>query len=152
MNKRKGVKNKIKMQKSKILIILGVLIIAIGVGGFFAGMKYQQSKLPQGLREREMRARDGQIVRRSGANMIRGEIISKDDESITVKQADDSSKIVLLSENTTISKSQEGTVDDLKEGAQVIIFGQENSDKSITAQNVQLNPLETRLPPVLYND
>ena len=71
--------------------------------------------------------------------MIRGEIINKDEKSITVKMPDNSSKIILLSENTKINKATEGSVDDLETGKQVVVFGQENPDKSISATNIQLD-------------
>ena len=72
--------------------------------------------------------------------MISGEIIDKDETSITIKQADESTKIILLSENTEINKTSEGLADDLKTGEAVMIFGQENPDGSISAANIQLNP------------
>jgi len=128
------------MQKSKILIILGVLLIAVGAGGFFAGMKYQQSKQPSVAQFRGAGRQGTGIQRPEGSNVIRGEIIDKDEASMTVKLADESSKIVLISENTAINKATEGSVDDLETGEQVMVFGQTNADGSISAQNIQLNP------------
>ena len=81
-----------------------------------------------------------QVRRGSGSGMVSGEIIDKDETSITVKQADESTKIILLSENTGVSKTSEGSVDDLKAGETVMIFGQENPDGSISAANIQLSP------------
>lgn len=132
-------KSKIKMQKSKILVIGGVLLIAVGAGSFFAGMKYQQSKNP---RFGNFQAnRNGQFQQRiQGFRPVNGEIISQDDKSISVKLQDGSSKIVLLTDSTSINKSDEGGKDDLKVGEKVAVFGTENSDGSVTAQSVQLNP------------
>jgi len=76
----------------------------------------------------------------TGANMIRGEIGDIDGDTLTIKLADGSSKIIFLSEATTVSKSEQGTADDLTTGKQIVVFGQENSDKSISATNIQLNP------------
>lgn len=76
------------------------------------------------------------------ATTVRGSrFISSDDKSITVKLQDGSSKIVLLTDTTSISKSTEGSKSDLKTGEKVAVFGTENSDGSVTAQNVQLNPI-----------
>jgi hypothetical protein len=58
---------------------------------------------------------------------------------VTVKLPDGSSKIVLISENTKINKMTEGSIDDLETGKQIVVFGQENSDKSISATNIQLD-------------
>lgn len=121
-------------------LIIAVLVITVGVGSFYAGMKYQQSKTPSFRQFQGERDSQRQMGQRAGASMVRGEVIDRDDKSITVKQSDGSTKIVLLSESTTVNKAQEGKVDDLEKGAQVAVFGQENSDKSITATNIQLNP------------
>lgn len=53
---------------------------------------------------------------------------------------DGSSKIVLFSDKTEINKAAEATKEDLKVGEKVAVFGTENSDGSVTAQNIQLNP------------
>jgi hypothetical protein len=117
-------------------LIIGVLLIVAGITGFFGGMKYQQSK---GF---SMTGRSGseRIRPSSNSGMVSGEIIDRDEASITVKQADESTKIILLSENTGVSKTSEGSVDDLKTGETVMIFGQENPDGSISAINIQLSP------------
>lgn len=77
---------------------------------------------------------------RRGIRPVNGEIIDKDNKSITVKLPDGQTKIVLLSEKTVVRKTQEGKTDDLKKGETVAVFGNENSDGSVTAQNIQLNP------------
>ena len=128
--------------KNKNLLVV-ILVIGVGVGGFFAGMKYQQSKQPskvdfQAMRGMRQPGMPG-VQQGGGSGVIRGEIISKDEESVTVKLLDDSSKIILISENTTINKTTEGSVDDLETGKQIVVFGQENSDKSISATNIQLD-------------
>ena len=51
-----------------------------------------------------------------------------------------SSKIIILTDSTAINKSAEGTREDFKTGEKIGVFGTENSDGSITAQNIQLNP------------
>lgn len=123
------------------ILIAGILLIVVGVGGFYAGMKYQQSKQPSRA-DFQARMGMGQGVpgaqRPAGAEGVRGEIISQDETSITVKLPDDSSKIVLISENTAINKATEGSFDDLETGEQVMVFGQTNSDGSISATNIQI--------------
>jgi hypothetical protein len=124
-------------------LIIAVLVIVVGVGGFFAGIKYQQNKQPsrvdfqtgRGMGQHNMPG----AQQREGSEVIRGEIINQDETSITVKLPDDSSKIILISENTAINKATEGSVDDLETGEQVMVFGQTNSDGSVSATNIQLD-------------
>ena len=133
--------------KNNILIIVVVVALVVGAGGFFAGMKYQQSKRPSfGQFARD--GQRGQFQNRNGQNFrpVSGEIISSDEKSITVKLQDVSSKIVVLSEVTSINKAEQGSKEDLKTGEQVAVFGTENSDGSVTAQNVQLNPQFRGIP------
>src|SRR3989338_1422675 len=128
--------------KNNMIVIIVVVALLVGAGGFFAGMKYQQSKSPAGRFGNLQGNRNGQFQQRNqGFRPVNGEIISSDDKSITVKLQDGSSKIVLLTDTTSINKSSEGSKSDLKTGEKVAVFGTENSDGSITAQNIQLNPL-----------
>jgi len=126
------------VKSTKVILTIAILLISFAGGGFYAGMKYQESKRPQGPFG-NFQAR--QFSQRQGTRPINGEIISFDDKSITVKLADNSSKIILLTESTIINKSSEASREDLKKGEKVVAFGTENSDGSITAQNIQLNPI-----------
>lgn len=72
---------------------------------------------------------------------VAGEIIKSDATSATVKLADGSTKIVILTDKTTINKAEIATKDDLKIGQSIAVFGIENADGTVTAQTVQLNPL-----------
>ena len=132
------------MKNTTIITVL--LLIVVSGGAFFAGMKYQQSKQPAFTRQfaGQQGARTGQGQfqgNRAGFRPVNGEIIASDDKSITVKLQDGSSKIVLLSDKTVINKAAQATKNDLKKGEKVAVFGQENSDGSVTAQNIQLNPV-----------
>lgn len=123
--------------------ILAIVLLIAGLGaGFFAGMKYQQRQVPAGRQYANGGGIRG-LGRGGNVNLrpIAGQIISSDDKSITVKLADGSSKIVFLIGSTVINKSAQGTKTDLTSDARVAVFGIENSDGSITAQNIQLNPM-----------
>jgi len=128
-------------------IITIIIVIAVGALGFFGGMKYQESKSVSNRFGGDFQNMRGQQssgqnqVRRSGFRPVVGEIINQDESSITVKLTDDSSKIVLLSEKTTYNKAETATKTDLKKGERVNVFGTENTDGSVTAQNIQLNPM-----------
>ncbi len=127
-----------------------VAFILGAAGGFFAGTKYQGQKQPafsgQFGNEQQGRMTNQQTNQQQDQNRMRiggqtiGEIISQDAKSITIKLPDGSTKIILLSNATTVNKTTSGTLSDLVKGQQVAVFGQENSDGSVTAQSVQLNP------------
>ncbi|MBI4009281.1 hypothetical protein HY357_03540 [Candidatus Roizmanbacteria bacterium] len=132
--------------KNQSLFISVLALLLVAGGSFFAGTKYQESKRSN-LRTQFGNNQTGRFggqfpagANRSGFRPIAGEIISADDKSITVKLQDGSSKIILLSDKTEINKAEKATKTDLKTGVQVAVFGNENSDGSITAQNIQLNP------------
>lgn len=125
------------MKQSYILTI--ILIIVIGAGAFFGGMKYQQSKSSRFGNFQSDRSRQSQQRFGQGVRPVNGDIINQDDKSITVKLQDGSSKIVILSDKTVFNKSTTGSKSDLKVGERVAVFGTENSDGSVTAQNIQLN-------------
>ncbi len=129
------------------IIITIILVVVVAAGGFFAGMKYQQSRrlsfAGQFNGNGGPRNGQGQIPgNRQGFRPVNGEIISADDKSITVKLQDGSTKIVLFSASTLINKASQGSKEDLKIGEKVAVFGQANSDGSVTAQNIQLNPIQ----------
>lgn len=122
------------------MIVIAVLTTGVG---FFAGTKYQQSKrqsLGRQFADGQMQ-KNGQARAGSGFRPVNGEIISTDEKSITVKLADGSSKIVLFSDTTEINKAESVGKEGLKVGEKVAAFGTENSDGSVTAQSIQLNPV-----------
>jgi hypothetical protein len=138
-------------------ILITVLLIALFTGiGFFAGTKYQQNQKPTGLGQ----FGNGQGGNRMGGNaggqnggrrmggQIMGDITAADDKSITVKTTDGSSKIVLLVDSTTINKASTALKSDLKVGEKVAVFGTTTTDGSVTAQNIQLNPIVRERPTV----
>jgi hypothetical protein len=137
------------MKNNTIMMVVVALIV--GGGAFFGGMKYQQSKVPS-FNSQFGGNRNGNGnqagARRMGGGQILGDIISADDKSITVKLVDGSSKIVLFSATTSINKASEGTATDLTTGTKVAVFGTTNTDGSVTAQNIQINPIQRERPSV----
>lgn len=130
------------MKKNIIITILVAIIV--GAGAFFGGMKYQQSHAAQAI---PTTARFGQRIagqfgrRDTNALSTFGKIISKDTNSLTIQLQDGSSKIINLSSSTKITKIDTITTSDLTQNSQVAVFGPVNADGSITAQNIQLNPI-----------
>ncbi len=129
-------------------ILITIVIILIGAGGFFAGMKYQQSQRRNNFTQftggPNGSGRNGNN-QFQGIRPVSGEIISADDKSITVKMRDGSSRIVILTNSTVVNKTATAQKEDLKTGEQVAVIGTQNSDNSITAQTISLNPMLGRM-------
>ena len=146
------------MKKQSIIFSALVVLVLVG-GAFYGGMRYDRVKnpLPSGgfasmanLSQKERQARMQQfganangVARQRGAQVgnggfTNGEIIAKDDKSITLKLRDGGSKIIFFSGETKVTKSVDGTVGDVQMGANVMISGSANQDGSITAQTIQL--------------
>jgi hypothetical protein len=130
--------------KNRIIIVFILLLIVVGAGAFFGGMKYQQSKQStfRGQFNGSLNQRTGNAagLNRGGFRPVNGEIISVDNKSVTVKLPDGSSKIVLLSDKTEISEATMAAKEALKVGEKIAVFGTDNSDGSVNAQNIQINP------------
>jgi hypothetical protein len=138
------------MQKSNIAIMVLIALVFAGAG-FFGGIKYNQAKAKTSANPRlNMQAfnggnfagRTGGATRLGGGQnggFAGGEIISKDDQSITVKMPNDGgSKIVFYSTSTSINKTATGTPADLSVGTNVVVNGTPNQDGSLTAKNITI--------------
>lgn len=144
-----------KEEKTKqTSMIYGVIAVVIALGaGFFGGMKYQQmSGNTRGNRQFQAgvaggfgggrgASGTGGVGNRGGFRPVSGEVIASDEKSITVKLQDGSSKIVIMNDKTQVNKADVATKSDIAVGSKVAVFGMDNSDGSVTAQSVQLNPM-----------
>lgn len=159
MNPYIRIKSVIRSQPMKKIIPIIIAVIIVGAGAFYAGMKYDQSKNPTANRnagglanlsseERQTRLQQFGAIGQSGGTrgtqanggFATGEIISKDEKSLTIKLQDGGSKIVFFSDSTQIMKSASGTSQDLANGEQVTVTGTANQDGSLSAQSIQLRP------------
>jgi hypothetical protein len=147
----------------KTLSIIIAIIIVVGGGAFYGGMKYDQSKnglsslknianLPSDQRRQKLQqlglttlfgggVRGGNAGPRGGnssGGFSRGEVIAKDNNSITIKPQAGGSQIVFLGASTQIAKSTSGKPSDIITGQNVTVMGTTNSDGSITATMVQI--------------
>ncbi|MCK9344895.1 MAG: hypothetical protein M0P64_02065 [Candidatus Pacebacteria bacterium] len=146
--------------KNKKNIINIAILIAVALGSFYCGTLYtaKNKSFPRGgFQMMDGRGVPGEAgtyrdgVSRSGARgmmggVVAGEVISKDATSITVKMQDGSTKIVLVSGSTQVSKSAAGAMEDLTQGVSVVVIGSANTDGSVTAQSVQIRPQGAGLP------
>jgi hypothetical protein len=134
-----------KPSKNLIISIIVTALVAGGVGfggGFFIGKAQPPSRGNFAQFGANVNRLGGAAANRlrSGGGMVNGEILSKDDKSITVKNRDGGSKIVFFAPSTAIAKTTDGTTDDLAVGKTVIVIGSANNDGSITANNIQIRP------------
>jgi len=123
--------------KQHTVFIYCIIAVIFAGGGFFGGMKYQQTKTPQLNRGQQVRSRIQE-------GMVNGVILSIDANIMTVTLLNNSSKNVILGSTATYTKSTDGSQSDLKVGDRVNTFGTTNVDGSVTAQFVQINPPQGR--------
>ncbi|MCL5003716.1 MAG: DUF5666 domain-containing protein [Patescibacteria group bacterium] len=124
------------------LLITIIIALVVGAGAFLGGVQYQKSR---GVGN--FAAQFGNTAnRRFGPNgpngasnrAVRGQVESIDDKSLTVKLPDGSSKIVLFGTNTNFMEATSASQQNIKSGDEVSVFGTNNADGSITAQDVQI--------------
>lgn len=134
---------------NKNILIPIVVAIVVGGVGFFGGMQYQKTQAASGTAafyqggQRGGGPNGGRFFQRGGAGGMATieKIVSSDANSITVAMQDGSSKIINISSSTRIEKTSSASISDLTKDTQVAVIGTTNSDGSINAQNVQINPL-----------
>lgn len=138
--------------KSRNLLITIIILLVTGAGSFYGGMLYQKStnKFSQpgqfsgGVRSTGLTRNGNQIGR-----PVNGEISSVENNTMTIKTDDGSSKIIIYSDSTKVNKTSEGLKDDLKVGEQIMVIGSEGSDGTITAQSISLGGNYMRIVPTV---
>lgn len=154
------------MKEKNNSLIIAVIVTACVTGGlgFVSGMKYQQSKgnsrpsltmnaggmgnqnkgtqlSPAGQAQGSQGAAGSQTQRGvMGGGASTGTIVTQDGDSLTIKLTDGSSKIISLSSATTVTKNETAATSDLQAGVTIMVFGTTNTDGSVTATRIQLNP------------
>lgn len=128
---------------NKTLVGFMAIVIIIGGGSFYGGMKYDQQKGLASVGQRSFSRGGGDTGggRRGngmGGDATNGEIIAKDDKSITVKLMSGGSKIIFFSDSTQVMKSVSGSLADIVVGDTVTTFGAANADGSVTARSIQI--------------
>lgn len=119
------------------------LVLVIGGGAFYGGLKYDQSKVGNKTTAQQHQLGNGGGFRAgrgrgNGGELTTGDIIAKDDKTLTIKMRDGGSKIIFYSESTAVAKTVEGTLSDLEAGKTVMVIGSTNSDGSVAAESIQL--------------
>jgi len=137
--------------KQNLIIAIVITFIVAGGGGFYGGMLYGQSKSaarPAGNGQFGYTVSRGTNTPgaaagarlRGGSGFVNGDIISKDDKSVTVKNRAGGSQIIFFAPSTAIGKTTSGTAADLTIGENIMVNGTPNSDGTVTATNIQIRP------------
>lgn len=140
----------------KKIIFVAVLAVLIGGGaGFWFGSRSAMSSgtgsnsLPSNASNGSGFGR-GYGNRSNGSgqsgNNISGDILKKDDQSITIQLPQGGSKIIFFSDGTRIAKTISGSANDLTTGTMVMVNGSANSDGSISANNIQIRNVTSSFP------
>jgi cytochrome c-type biogenesis protein CcmE len=141
----------------KLIAVITVVVIIVAGASFYGGMKYGQTKNRAGFAARGQMPGINNGSQKSGQNknngLVMGEIIAKDEKSITVQignrglsaaeqasQTGQGTKIIFFSNATKVNMQTEGTTDDLRTGKQITANGTANTDGSITAQSINIRP------------
>lgn len=142
--------------KNQISLILAIVImVVIGGGAFWGGISYQKTQTAKTRAATASRFGGAAGAGRTGAGAnaargngaVSGQILSTTDTGITVKSRDGSSKIVVIGNSTVINKSTAGAKTDLTTDENVMVVGTTNSDGSVTATNINIQPAAST-PPV----
>ncbi|MEZ7821317.1 MAG: hypothetical protein QMB51_03350 [Patescibacteria group bacterium] len=133
---------------NKNIIITITLVALVGGGSFFGGIQVgksqSKSKMPnfQNMQGSNF-SRNGQnsTTRKNlgmGGNMVSGQILSLEGNTLTVKLQTGGSKIVLLSDNTKVLKSTDATKEELLTDKNITVTGKTNNDGTVTAETIQI--------------
>lgn len=145
------------MEQQHHKIIIPAIVIGIVAAGsaFFSGVKYAESKkTPTDPRssargtfntsgtagQNGAGARRGMAGGQGFGGAVSGDIIARDESTITVKMRDGGSKIIFYTSSTPITKTVLATTGDLVAGEPIMILGAANQDGSVNAQSIQLRP------------
>ncbi len=126
------------IKNKKISVIVAALVV-LGIV-FYGGVKYGESNAQtQTSMQSKFGGKGGQRMTRSGG-INQGQVLTEDDQSITIKLQDGGSKIIFLTDSTPIMKSVPGAREDIATGTDVMVIGNQNSDGSVSAQSIQIRP------------
>lgn len=125
---------------------LAILIVIVGLLGFFGGMNYgkSQASISRSISRGSQAGAGSRFA--NGNGFVSGSIISLDANSVTLSTQGGGSRIIFFSTSTQIMKSAQGTIKDLTANSNVVVSGTQNSDGSITATSIQLRPQTPQIP------
>jgi hypothetical protein len=125
------------------LVLTGVVALIVGLGiGYFGATTFTAApaKTVSGFTRGAGGGFAGARGGTTGGGFLTGTVASVGSGSITLNTNDGSSHVVLVTPQTSISKSVEGSLTDIVVGSTVIVSGTTNSDGSVSAALVQIRP------------
>lgn len=123
----------------KSIVRVALTAVLVGAVGFFGGVRYSQSSGAS-----DVAGTNGRSAAGGGMGATSGDVIAAESGSITVKQADGSTRVVYFSPTTRITHSAEATLTDLTKGITVIASGASgDTSDTLTARSVQIVPKGT---------
>jgi hypothetical protein len=137
--------------KQREYLIFGVALIVVGAIGFASGVAWKAppGSAGDGGRGAGQFSRTGD--RATGARTFQdaggfasGEVIAKDDTTLTVKLPSGGTRIVFYTGATPFLVSATGSPADVKIGENVLVSGSQNPDGSVSAQSIQVRPIMPR--------
>jgi len=125
-------------KKYKKFLLFAATAIVSAIIFFYGGMKYGEQNTAGGRQQLQQTRSQRSGGFQQGGGFVTGQVLSKDEQSITVKTRDGSSRIVLYSNSTSVNKPVPGSINDIYPGTEVMVGGTQNSDGSVTAQTIQV--------------
>ena len=126
---------------------IGVAVVCAVVFFFVGDMvgKGSVASTGTGVRGTFASTTRGNFAGRNGGGFAVGQVVSVDQNSMTVQLPNGNSEVVFYSSSTQVVKLQPQTepVSSLTPGTQVVIGGTQNADGSVTAQTIQIRPAGT---------
>ena len=138
---------------NKAVVVIGVILVIVAVGGgsFWAGMRVGENRVIQdparffqGIRGQRGQfpgmvgtPQAGEEARRLGGG-IRGTIEAVEGDTLLVSTEEGEIR-VQTTDTTLIEKSMAMGVEDLEVGEQVVVAGSQNDDGSVTARSIRIS-------------
>ena len=129
--------------KNKTIKVIGLVIVGILL--FYAGTQYAKSQ-PASTTTAASAFAGRSSTRAAGAATgafgggTSGTVVSIDSQSITISLKAGGSQIVFSGTSTPITLTTNGTPNDIQMGSNIIVTGTSNSDGSLSAQSIRIEP------------